>query len=508
MRIILAICLIISLNIGFSQKYKDYCVKEEYDYFNRQLIAKYHPQDSIHNLNDVLYGDGMAHILEGYLTMYETTKDKAYLYKYLIQSLNILKNRHDFRKVDSNIPRWDNTPSSLYLTGNTLAALARFVYFVKNDTVIENTKIYPLKEIEENPFDIKYETFGTYANWLQTRCEETIHWFLSNGYWSEDGFIKEGDRAPAELNQQVGFGRSLLYIGLAANDSNLLSKAKIIADHFKGRVYIRDKCFGKPYNQPVFQLSKENGYFWYHAGWRTTHYSCNRKQKNLKIYQRYIEDISHGVHDIWLANDFYHYQPKTPFLKEDLIRFRNTFTKHIYDKEKGFHNNVLGTDENFYCGDNCQSEGLKPNFYKYEFTPLSYAFLSDYDDKEATLKTYSIVMDFYQRKILNKENLSGFYGGQANKAHAELVEQQWKNENFTLHLYKRRLVYDQDFHAKNTLVISPTESEYPSYAEPQEDQFFIVTKGVKSNLTSNNEIILKSGVEFKAGSEVTLSIKK
>ncbi len=493
--------------IVHAQTYDQFNVKEEYDYFNANLMSRYKPFDSITNLKDNVYGDGMGYVLEGYITMYETTKDKDYLYKFVMQSLSIMKNRHDFRGVDYLIPRWDTSTSSMYLTGNTLAPLARFVYFIKNDSLLKNTSIYPFDFIKNNSIGVTFTTFGDYANWLQDRCGETLWWFISNGYWTSEGFRRLGESTPAEINQQVGFGRSLLYIGLAANDTSFLAKAAIIANQFKSTISIKDKCFGGKYRQPVFEITSNNAYKWYHAGWRVKHYPCNTTSRNYNVYTQYIEDISHGVSSTWLVDDFLKYQPNTRFQQIDMVRFKNMFAKNVYGGNGIFHNTVSGADFPFYCGEGCNSTGKAPNFENYEFTPLSYMYLSDFDQYETTTPSvYEIVMEDYRLKILGKIRISNQYGGQENKGHAEVVAAQWKREIFNLTLYKRDVVYHQDFFAKSKLTIAPLESSNASYAEPIEYQEFKVEGNVSSNITAGEEIILKPGVHLSSGSNVTLSI--
>ena len=496
-----------SIYMVHAQTYDQFSVKEEYDYYNASLIARYKPFDSITRLNDEVYGDGMSHILDSYITMYETTSDKAYLYKFVMQSLSIVKNRHDFRGVDDGIPRWDNSSSSMYLTGNTLAPLAHFVYFIKSNQSLDTTCIYPFAAIQNNSFNTTFHTFGAYASWLQERCGESLWWFISNGYWTSKGFRRLGESSPAEINQQVGFGRALLYIGLAANDASLMEKAAIIANQFKSTVSIKDKCLGGDYTQPVLKITANNAYKWYHAGWRVKNYPCNTTSRNYKEYTKYEEDISHGVHVTWLVNDFLKYQPKTPFKEIDMVRLKNTFAKNIYGGNGIFHNTVSGADFPFYCGEECNSTGMTPNFTNYKFVPLSYMYLVDFENIETTSPTvYEIVMEDYRLKILGEISVPNLYGGQANKGHAEVVAAQWKRESFNLTLYKRNVVYSQDFYAKNKLTIAPLIGPDTSYAEPTESQEFKVEENVVSNISAEEEIILKPGIHFTSGSHVTLSI--
>lgn len=63
--------------------------------------------------------------------MYKATGDKAYLYKFILQSLCMMENRHDLNaSAINNDPRWSFDPQ-MYQDGYIIAAFSRFIYFVK-----------------------------------------------------------------------------------------------------------------------------------------------------------------------------------------------------------------------------------------------------------------------------------------------------------------------------------------------------------------------------------------
>ncbi len=495
----------------FSQ-YENYPVKEKYDQLNVPAVEEYSPCTISSIGDEEAFGNGHCHILEGYITMYETTGDKAYLYKFIFQSLCMMENRHDYAGVELS-PRWSD---NMYLNGNIVAAFARFAHLVKNNSTLYNSALYPFNTIVNNSFNTTFSTFGDYSNWLQGRCGETLWYFSNNGYWLSNGFRRLGQDEPMEINMQVGFTRAMLYIGLNANEPSFLTKANIIANQFKSTVNIVDYCKGKILNTPVFLVNSDNAYQWYHAGWRVTkENSCSTSTfpfffTNVPQYDEYVkfkEDISHGAPVTWLVNDFRKYQPSTPFNLTDMVRFKNTFAKRIYAGNGNFHNAVDGTDNPVYCGDNCVSN-FSMNYYQYEYTPLNYMYLSEYDAFETTSPTvYEILMDFYQNKLLNTTTKPSFYQGMANKGHAETVQAHWQRECFSLSLFNRNVVYNQDFFAKKNLVVNPSEGPTTSYADPIiYEPTFTVQGGITANLTAGESVSLKPGTQFKAGSNVRVSI--
>ena len=95
-------------------------LKEEYDTYNHHRVTStfynnaipptldtYNPCYKDFQSDATIFGDGMAKVLEGYIVMFEATGDKAYLNKFVLQSLCIMENRHDFNTpFCKNEPRW------------------------------------------------------------------------------------------------------------------------------------------------------------------------------------------------------------------------------------------------------------------------------------------------------------------------------------------------------------------------------------------------------------------
>jgi len=64
----------------YGQSYQSLRIKEEFDLFNSLIINNSYQPCNISPNNDVeVFGDGMSKILDGYITMYKATLDKAYI---------------------------------------------------------------------------------------------------------------------------------------------------------------------------------------------------------------------------------------------------------------------------------------------------------------------------------------------------------------------------------------------------------------------------------------------
>jgi len=85
MRTILVIASVLVIKILEAQNYSVIPIKEEFDLYNQNRVfngnSAYKPSTADPNSDGGTFGDGMAKILKGYITMYKTTKNKAYLYK-------------------------------------------------------------------------------------------------------------------------------------------------------------------------------------------------------------------------------------------------------------------------------------------------------------------------------------------------------------------------------------------------------------------------------------------
>ena len=503
-------------------QYHNIEVKEKYDFFNSLLYGDYlctwHPseyRDDGVDKDGALFGDGTSKILEGYVAMYKTTGDKAYLYKFIIESLCIMENRHDINpQADNNQPRWAVDPQ-MYHDGNILASFSRFIYLIKlEEPSLFYKPIYQFEKLKPinyqpntcycNIFGITFTTLGQYADWLQDRVGETLWWFINNGYWlSGEGFKKTpSSKRPAEINMQVGFGRTILFIGLTSGDQYLLNWSITYANLFKSNVNATDRCESKVHDEPVFMTHSNDAYWWYHSGWSVRKRNCFMgiiplfDEPDYYSYTKYIEDISHGAVVTWLPLDYYNFQPNTPFTQLDMIRFRNMFTKNIYDGNGNFHNAVNGQNGPVYY-----KNGLYPEINTFKSASINYMSFTNFDNADVTVtppNVYDIILEYYINNI--HDVLLPPYKGQGNKGHAEIAQAQWNKECPNLTLYNRKVVYNQNFFAKGNLTVTPQETTGDSYAEPIiSEQKFIVEDGTTVNMVAGNKIVIKPGTHIKKG---------
>lgn len=128
--ILLVVALIAKASVA--QNYNFIPVKEEFDFYNElQVFSAYKPCTADPNNDAGTFGDGMSKVIEGYISMYQATGDKAYIYKFVHQSLCITENRHDLNPhANNNEPRWSFDPQ-MYQDGYIIAAFTRFIYLVK-----------------------------------------------------------------------------------------------------------------------------------------------------------------------------------------------------------------------------------------------------------------------------------------------------------------------------------------------------------------------------------------
>lgn len=497
--------ILVSCSFSQAQMYDSLSIKEDYDRLNARLVEIYNPCGISTDNDHTVFGDGMSHLMDGYITMYKTTGDKAYLYKFMLQSLCILENRHDLAGIGLE-PRWGDLT---YEDGYIVGVMAHFVHFIESeDTLLREMNVYPFPEIQGNAFGIKINTFGDFTAWLSSKVQETVDWFIANDQWSEAFGLKDypNSNEAMVINKQIGFARALLYIGLTENNKEYLRKSKVITDLWQGNVSFHDFCARKRYNAPVFYLDKNDAYWWYHYGWTVHLDKCKKKRKgthespSYNVYTTNYEDISHGAVVLYLPIDHFRHDPNSPFSLLDMQRFRNTFVKNIYDGKGGFYNTVKGNDGPI--SDNKCRKDCPHNYH--EMKALMYMPYADFDYLAPNeMGVYSIIMDFYSSHVANKFSIPKGYCCGMNKGHAEVVQAQWQREKVNLTLMNRKVVYSQNFNAKNNLFIAPEKSVGKSYAEPIiTEKEFTIEAGVTSELTAGKEIRIKAGTHFKPGSSV------
>lgn len=519
-----AATFILLLPIMGSRAQYDMQAKELFDKLGHKVV--YHGSyDGIVNYmlytnpwSDYEYGEQVGPALEGYMRLYETTKDKSYLIKFVNLALKAIA----WRKADY---RFNDL---LYMDGHLIWPLAHFIHLVLIDDpdlalfeVANNAGLVqvPSSTIPENelPFQFNY-TFQEIATWLLLRCVESLDAIVDDEWDQDVGFV-----GAAAVNMQGGFAGALLHLGhMAVADatySGLQSywdRGARLAALFRSHVDIEDDCSCSSYSYPVLRSGSHNSYWWYHSGW---HYrlieSCGSScfpfahfdQPNLNEFQQYIEDISHAIPALIIPFMSYRYSVHTggqyPFTDTEMVRFRNTFTKHVWDANAGgFHNAVNGQDGPVYPpAYNGQFDLLSAN-------ALAWMPLQRFDQVPGAAagdRVYDVIMEHYSSEVQGQPTslTAGFH----YLGLAEVVAAQWENECFDLTLYNRDLVYDQDFAAKDVLTVDAFGEAGASFADPViTDPRFTVNAGVHAGFRAGHAVVWEPGFEAEPGSVVEATI--
>ncbi len=536
-KLVTAIVIAITHSL-FTYSQTPYSIKEQYDFLDvgHYIIPSGYLDPTIPydgNLSNRL-GDRVADVMTSYLKMYKTTKDKAYLVKFInlcieVQSLKMGNNLVNNPPV--NAPIWSTT---MYQNGRILAPMAEFVHLVKMDDQSLQTVPFPVSLINNANFN----TYLDFADWLKDKVAETLNYMIDN-YWIDDSkafkkFI--GDNTANEINQQSDFGVTLFYIGHAYPNSfntppyNYLHKADAMALLYKSNIDIDDKCYCFTYQYPLLRTTSSNAYWWFNSGWRITYHGCivsscfpflpHTDQPKYLDYTRYREDISHAISTLFFPRVVYDYNFSSSITQDDMIRWRNTFAKNIYDGSGNFHNSVEGTDNDIDPNVGSQINDLR--FRALGWVPF-YKF-DDYDSSPISL--YDIVMNYYANGIPGDATTStlnypiqNIPEGSDYLGLSEVTAAQWDKECVNLTLHNRDVIYDQNFIVKNKLIVAPQQSDnnYQAgvddpFAEPKtfvdngSKDRFVVEPGTTVNMVAGESIELLPGFEAKAGSNFSASI--
>ncbi|MDD3860778.1 MAG: hypothetical protein PHW83_11310, partial [Bacteroidales bacterium] len=329
-----------------SQQYDTLRIKEDYDYYSEYLVFNNYKLCTLHPDKDWnTFGDGVSKILDGYIDLYLTTKDKAYLYKFVHQSLCMIENRNDINpEASTKTPKWTETPLSTYTDGYIIGTFSRFVHLIKvlEPELIE-LELYQFDEINPDLYEPntcncnytnqKFNTFGEYAQWLEDRTRETLDYFVYRGLWDDKKGVLQTS-GELVINMQTGFARCLLYTGLSTGNEDYLRMADTIASLYKSQVKFHDRCTKQRYNSPVLRYdSNKDSYWWYHSGWSLSYRECGRslfiKVPNYLAFTEYVEDINHGTIVMMYPYEYYQFGKGKYFDETDMIRFKNTFKNNI-----------------------------------------------------------------------------------------------------------------------------------------------------------------------------------
>jgi hypothetical protein len=432
----------------------------------------------------------------------------------------------------------------MYRDGNAIAPMAEFAFRMRYDADFASIANLPLPTYTDmysnNPYGINnnskwppnsiastysYAIYSDYANWLGNEVVQTLQYYITNNYWDNLlGFKqKPTNTVPIQINQQAGFATAMFYLGAyyvgtsSTISTSYLQKSAFIAMKYKGTVEVKIKETNFWGNevcnddvQDIFKVydATTNAYTWHTNGWEKHRDPMESATGCLQNETTgYFEDISHATVTISFPLACYEYQQQfwgqTFFTSTDMQRFANTLTHLLYFVEGN-------GDTNFYfsvnTGDNacyiCTFGGNAAVNYSNRHAALAFAPFENYDTYSSL---YSLLMDYYSNTLdADNTNLSE---GNHYLGLAELCQLQWQKECVNLTLHNRDLTYNQDFNAKNKLIISPSVSNANSFADPiTTDNKFIIRNGVTANFTAGETIELLPGFETELGSNVSFSI--
>ena len=488
-------------------------IKEQYDRLLPIVQTQYNYNNLITNDDHHALGDGMSFVLASFLNMFEATKDKAYLIRFINECLRIQAVRKDVSNPVTNFnhPTWTEPDhddisgnaviEDSYMSGLIIWPMARFYYLVKTEPALANTILPVSLDIifpPNNLGTIPLSTFGTFATWLKDKVDNTLTYY-HDYYWNDFyGYrrVLGADHASI-INWQSGFACALLYLGLPNNDNvsgipSYLVQANIIAGRYHGTNSYHVN--GIPYqNNVLFVNPTFNAYQWYLNGW---------DGEDPVEY----EDMGHATQTLLFpiaANEVGYF-----FTLNDMIKFHNTFTKHLWNGY-GYHNNVFGTDDNIRLDDHPYDD---MPFDHFRYLALNFMPLYKFDGYGNSFDNiYSRVINFYQYNVPGITTWGQFtsFGvlnpGSLLYGLSTVVKAQWTEEScIDLRLLNRDLKYDQDFNTKNKLVVSPAiSSNSNAFADPTSftANQFIIRSGKKCVMTAGESITLEEGFEAEAGSD-------
>jgi hypothetical protein len=503
-KILLGFILIFSFYYSNGQQF--FAIKEAYD----QLTEPYYTTNSYNYFDDSKrWWENWGNTLLGYLRMYQATKDKDYLNKFIKHSYCILSNEDSYHNYWPALP--DNGTRSLY-TGQLIRPMAEFVYMIKSDHELYITNLSPKASELANMY-LSDPTqlilgYGDYANWLESRVIKCMDYMINNYWINNNACFRRyvGNNDPIEINFNASYASTMFFIGYTANRIDYTQKALCIT------LYFRDQVRGYPVGQ-IYQ-----SYCWHH------NYAGILK-----------EDVSHCGIDIQIPIVGYTLYGENVYSYVEMNNFAHTFTREIWDRNNlEFHNNIYGLDGDIAdgdipCSDICYNlpNGMVNLFGLGQILPMMSLYL--YDDENAEPNDiYSILLTqavklltddptaflpsgYWDCHSIQDPNLHNFTGTQCLYGLSEVVKAQWDKECVNLNLFNRDVVYDQDFKVKGKIVISPEEDYKLPSANPNNEIIYYQKGDLPfadppfTDGGPNYRFVVEPGnnVTFKAGNSIT-----
>ena len=273
------------------------------DYSKDWLIAKFNTLDNAINHGEGYGNDtnefavlawGESYILQAYLDMYQATKNKKYIEKFISQAKKVYQNTDSARNIKDYKGKkrsgWSATKYSKHQepvvhivhTGMVLYPLVKFSLMVKQDATLATYKDWADKftELGEKAAREIDDQWGYNAS-----TGEGSYRFVG------DEPLKFSVKGQMPFNGQLAFGRVLIALYKITGKESYLSKARALATMFKRHLV----------------TTPQGAYVWGYA-------------PSTKI--TLMEDISHGGIDVDFAVEAA--QANIVFNRTDLERFAKT----------------------------------------------------------------------------------------------------------------------------------------------------------------------------------------
>lgn len=574
------VCLIIILsgisNLLIGQSlYQDFRMKEHFDhnylkffqgmafdpnFTDASGIPKYlFPIDNL-TKSKIVYQEYVQN-MDGLLDLYLTTKDKAYLYEFMIVAKFIVNNRQDYISSTTSHyplspapPIWFDWRIGSYANVNARVTmpLARFAYLIKDQGIsgvpIElNDNIVPTQQRSE--FSGAF-TFGGFASWLADRVDETLDWCIiqnhSDNMWFTQycvynqkymsGVVPWLPSDPnhgvvlTPINTQTIWGNTFIYMYLY-NQSyvDYGNKAEEIAN-----LLTSVNC-----NQDVINTDGPDVFNAFNGSLRW-HYDPFRDYYSNPGQH---EDFGHSSWDVIFPILYFQHKNQLPignaYVQSDIESFALTFTDVIYDEKfisgigykEGFHNCVYGhegssasTTNPFNDVDpNCNmTAGINLDFDFPTSRMVGANFAEYIGFEQGTRKIYDILMRMYHNHYRMNISTLGVnnWWSMKTRGFGLMIKEQWQRECVKLELTQRYLYYNQDFVVPNEITIDPNfnslsdgdlENDYD--VNPSaigyfglNNEKFIIKEEVISNIISGKNVIIKNGFHAKNGSHVKINV--
>ncbi len=226
--------------------------------------------------------DGAGALMKAYLNMYRATKDKFYLYKFIVQSKNVQDRRDDEVGVNADIdqvngtvysgktittfrpnkPTWSSVPTAnigapwlqtIYNEGKITYPMADFIYLVKVEEPSLKMELLPTMPYTDGSNQLNLTDFEDYADWLYNRIKASIEYYDTASNipnvaavtpWvpNEGGYMIHNTTTTLhDWNQQGALAKTMVVLyemivqsGDFSQDATYyLDKVRIIAEPFK-----------------------------------------------------------------------------------------------------------------------------------------------------------------------------------------------------------------------------------------------------------------------------------